>query len=294
MRRSILRLIPALVLAIVPWLQAQSAAAQAVRGVVVDNENLSRVSAATVRLVHGDDAGQGAETDASGHFFLPVPGVGEYRLEVTRIGYRTTRSQTFRVEERDTVTVEFLLAPDVVLLAPLTVTARSTRGRNLFERHREEWGKGVFVTPQQIDSMHLTAPAEVFRKMKDVKLTWGVGDLSDGRRGPIPSVLSQQGTGCLLYMVNHVWVRPGPSATDEGPSHRVVNTTRSKDAAAAESSATWSGYQLGDLLPEDIAAVEVFRSISEVPPELRRYTHVWRKQPLANCGLVVFWTKSAW
>jgi hypothetical protein len=40
--------------------------------------------------------------------------------------------------------------------------------------------------------------------------------------------------------------------------------------------------------------------MSEVPPKLRRYTHQVRTSPnggirvLANCGLVVFWTKSAW
>jgi hypothetical protein len=281
MRRHLVRFLFLFVLIVPVASRPRPVAAQAVRGVVVDDRNLSRVGTATVRVVKGDAPGLGTETDAQGHFLLPLPGAGEYRLEVQRIGYMTTRSQAFRVEKDDTVSVEFRVAPDAVLVDPITVTAHSFRGRNLFEEHRKDWGKGVFLTPTQIDSMHLRAPAEVFRKMKDVNLTWGWGELADGGHGPLPSVRSQQGTGCLLYMVNRVWVRPVPWAKGD-----------------------WSSYQLGDMLPEDIAAVEVYRSVSEVPKELRRYTNQYRTrvldggrfahQSLFNCGLVVFWTKSAW
>ena len=283
-----------MVLAVLSGLWTRSAAAQAVQGVVVDDQNLSRVSTATVRLVQDGKLGQGTETDPSGHFVLPLPGAGEYQIEVSRLGYRRTRSQAFIADTGDTVTVVFRMAPDAVLMDPLTVTAHSTRGRNLFDRHRADWGKGVFVSPQQVDSMHLTVPADVFRDMKEIKLTWGMGDLPDGKRGLVPSVTSQQGTGCLLYMVNRVWVRPPASSLSTDPHQRVVNTAQPTNPVEAESNAVWSGYQLGNLPPEDIAAVEVFRSISEVPPELRRYTHSWRRSPLSNCGLVVFWTKSAW
>lgn len=246
----------------------RSTTAQAVRGVVVDDQNLAHIATATVRIVKDDTPGEGTETDGTGRFLLALPGKGVYRLEVTRLGYRTTRSQAFTVEKGDTVSVEFRVAPDAVLVDPITVTAHSKRGRNLFERHREEWGKGVFLTPQQIDSMRLSAPADVFRKMDHVRLTWRMGDRPDGGRVLIPSVASQEGTGCLLYMVNRVFVQPTP--WDNGP---------------------WTNYQLGGMLPREVAAVEVYRSVSEVPKELRRYTHQGRK---VNCGLVIFWTRSAW
>jgi Carboxypeptidase regulatory-like domain len=251
--------------------------AQAVRGVVVDDQSLARVSAATVRVVDGDEVGQGTQTDEQGHFFLRLPHEGAFRLEVSGLGYRTTRSQSFNVAGEDTVSVEFRVSPDAVLLDPITVTAHATRGRNLFLDHMRDWGKGVFVTPFQIDSMHLDAPADVFRKMKDVKLSWRFDRMADGFRAPIPSVVSEQGRGCLLYMINRVMVQP-----------------------AAWEREDWTGWQLGDLLPDDIKAVEVYRSISEVPPSLRAYTHQVRTDAqgnfrvLSNCGLVVFWTKSAW
>lgn len=284
MPRTLTRCAGVVALAIVPSLKGLSASAQAVQGVVVDDQSLSHVSTATVRVVQGDEAGRGTETDAQGRFFLPLPGNGEFRLEVSRLGYRTSRSQPFTVANDDTVSVEFRVAPDAILLDPITVTAHSRRGRNLFDEHMRDWGKGIFVTPQEIDSMNLQAPADVFRKMPDVKLTWRWGDLPGSVpgpvpnvRGPIPSVSSELGSGCLLYMVNNVMVRPPPWAKR-----------------------AWTSWQLGDLLPEDIAAVEVYRSVSEVPPKLRRYTHQIRTDTrgnpriLANCGLVVFWTKSAW
>lgn len=260
------------------------------RGVVVDDSNLSRVATATVRLIQDDKPGQGTETDGAGHFFLTLPEAGAFRLEVSRLGYVTTRSQVFVVEPNDTVSVEFRVAPNALLMAPLTVTARSTRGRNTFERHKEGWGKGVFVTPAQIDSMHLETPADVFRDMEDVKLTWGFGELADGRRAPIPSVASQRGAGCLLYMLNRVWVNPpssGPAGAGQG---RAVQRSPTGDAAV-QNRAVWTNYQLANMPSSDIAAVEAYRSYSEVPPELRRYTH---KFPLSHCGLVIFWTKSAW
>lgn len=266
---------------------ACGASAQAVRGVVIDDQSLTHVSTATVRLVQDGKLGRGTETDAQGRFFIALPGAGAYRLEVSRIGYRTTRSQMFDVERHDTVSVEFRIAPHAVLLDPIVVTARSRSGRNLFEERRKNWGKGIFLTPYQIDSMNLRAPAEVFRKMPEVQLQWDFGERGDGSRGPIPTVISDVGTGCMLYMLNNVWVQPPPWVK----RMYTVSGVISDQAIRKASKADWSSWQLRDLLPEDIAAVEVYRSFAEVPPKLRRFTQDW---PMTDCGLVVFWTKSAW
>ena len=261
--------------------------AQAVRGVIVDDQSLTHVRAATVRLVQDGKPSKGTESDASGRFFIALPGDGAYSLEVSRLGYETTRSQVFVVEGRDTVSVEFRIAPHAVLLDPIVVTARSRRGRNLFEERRKDWGRGVFLTPYQVDSMNLRAPAEVFRKMPEVQLKWDFGVRGNGSRGAIPTVIADVGTGCVLYMLNNVFVQPPSWAKRVDLLGGAVSD---KDIANA-SKTYWSSWQLADLPPEDIAAVEVYRSMDEVPPELRRFTH---DGPLTNCGVVVFWTKSAW
>lgn len=251
------------------------ARAQAVRGVVIDDTNQQPVVSAMVRLVVGDELRDGRETDGAGRFLLPVPGEGEYRLEVARLGYETARSQPFHVSLSDTVAVEFRIAPDAVLLAPITVTARSRLGRHLFERRRSEWGRGVFLDRRAIDSLAPTRSADVLAGVEDVVVRWDIGTTSSGFRDLIPNVWSVRGRGCVLYMVDFVPVR---SLTEDGTSD-------------------WSGYQLGMLDPDDIEAVEVYRSVLEVPPELRRYTYVPSRKGgmgLANCGLVVFWTRQGW
>jgi hypothetical protein len=259
-------------------------AAQSIRGIVVDDTNLTRVPGATVRLVAGDELGAGTETDADGRFFLATPGEGEYRLEVSRFGYVTARSQPVRVPSSDTVSVEFRVAPDAILLNPITITGRSRRGRRDFERRLDGWERGVRLTPDQIDSIAPRHPADVFRAVAKVVVHWDWGELSTGGFGPVPAVRTFLGRGCMQFMVDYVLVTPEPWAATE-----------------------WNGYILNTLLPEDIVAVEVYRSYNEVPPELQRYTHefrqlwsggavgtTWDEDEKVNCGLTVYWTRTGW
>lgn len=262
------------------------AMAQAIHGVVVDDDSLQPVGYAAVRLVAGDVVVLGREADAEGRFLLPVPSEGDYRLEMERLGYETVRSQAIRVEEGDTIQVEFRVRANAVLLDPITVIGLSNRGRHRFERRRTDWGRGVFLTPEMIDSIAPRHPADVFRAVDKVYVRWGWGDLASGGRGRLPDVRSQLGRGCMMYMVNRIGVRPAPWVSIVQP---------------------WAGYQLAGLGGEEVVAVEVYRSYNEVPPELLRYTHISRSTrsdtdnsfgppvvDLVNCGLVVFWTGEGW
>jgi hypothetical protein len=257
------------------------ASGQVVQGLVVDDQTLAPVVGVTVHLVISDSLAENRVTDDGGRFLLPVPGRGEYKLEVAGFGYRTTRSQSFRVERNDTLSVEFRVLPDAILLEPLTVTSRSILGRHVFERRRTEWGEGIFLTPAQIDSIAPRHPADVFRNMDDVLLRWGAERLNDSHGSwAVPHISSQLGRGCLVYLVNHVLVSPRRNP--------------------------WTGYQLSGLTPSDVVAVEVYRSAREVPPELRRQTHQsWftpnetpgrpaTLEDITNCGIVVIWTNHGW
>jgi hypothetical protein len=235
-----------------------------------------------VRLVRDGEAGRGTQTDDEGGFFLPVPESGEYRLEVSRLGYETTLSQPVTVEWGDTVSVEFRVRPDAVLMDPITVVGRSRRGRAAFERRSMEWDRGFFISPAMVDSISPDHPAEVLKGLDKVDVRWGWGVSSTGMYGRVPSVRSVLGRGCILYMVDYVPVQAEPWAPGD-----------------------WSGYQLSSLMGKDIVAVEVYRSVLETPPELRRFTDqfrpVWnersmgvRYQESIHCGLVVFWTRAGW
>jgi hypothetical protein len=257
-------------------------AAQVIRGVVVDDTNRTPVLGAQVRLVKDGDVGRGTETDNQGRFLLPLPSGGDYRLRVSRMGYATALSQTLKVEAGDTVSVELLVRPDAVLLDPLTIVGRSRRGRSVFERRRTEWDRGIFLSPAMIDSISPEHPAEVLKGLENVDMAWGWGRSSTGMPGRMPEVRTTLGRGCVLYMVDFVPVLPEPWAPGD-----------------------WSGSQLSNLAGRDVVAVEVYRSVLEVPPELRQHTNrfrpIWSERAMGvryeesiHCGLVVFWTRSGW
>lgn len=229
-------------------------APQAIAGVVVDDRSLEPVPGALVRLVIQGWLDRATETDSLGRFFLATPREDQYQLEVSRMGYQTTRSQRVLVAEGDTVSVEFRVLPDAVLLDPITVTGYTRRGRDAFDRRRQEWGRGLFLTPAQIDSIAPQHPAHALEGLEKVHVEWGWGPTPSGGSGPMPSVRGLLGRGCLLYMVDFVPVRPEPFAPG-----------------------IWSGYQLGSLLGKDIVAVEGlplrFRGPSGALPFLQPGAH---------------------
>ncbi len=256
--------------------------AQAIRGVVMDDTNRTPVFGALVRLMRGGEGIGAVETDGNGRFLVPLPGGGEYRLEASGLGYETALSQPLSVEVGDTVSVELWVRPDAVLLDPLTVLGRSRRGRDAFERRRIDWDRGIFITPAMIDSISPGHPAEVLKGLEKVDVRWGWGVSSTGRAGPLPTVRTVLGRGCMLYMVDFVPVQPPPWVRGD-----------------------WSGSQLSSLEGKDLVAVEVYRSVLEVPPELLQYTDrfrpIWSERSMGmqyqediHCGLTVFWTRSGW
>jgi len=258
------------------------ARAQAIRGIVVDDTSLTPVPGALVRLVRDEEPDRGTETDDEGRFLLPALAGVEYRLQVSRLGYETTLSRPLTVERGDTLTVEFRVLPDAVLLDPITIVARSRKGRDAFDRRSMEWDRGIFLSPAMVDSLSPHHPAELLKGLPKVDVRWGWGVSSTGMPGPMPSVRTGLGRGCMLYMVDFVPVNAEPWAEGD-----------------------WSGYQLSSLTGEDIVAAEVYRSVLEVPPELRRYTDrmraVWSPQSDRvgfqediHCGLTVFWTRVGW
>jgi hypothetical protein len=92
----------------------------------------------------------------------------------------------------------------------------------------------------------------------------------------MPWLRSVRGRGCMLYMVDWVPVRPADPSAPGGD---------------------WGGYQLGLLDEQDLVAVEVYRSVLEVPRELQRYTYSLSPTGgpgLVHCGLVLFWTRQGW
>jgi hypothetical protein len=251
---------------------------QRIVGSLIDDESLVPIEGAVItalRMEGPDDEGEGtpagrATTNNAGGFRIGLDRAGYYRLQAQALGYAPTTSQTVRVEDGQLLTVDFRILPEAILMQPLLVTARRGSGEELFYKRMDEWGRGVFMTPDMIDSIAPEVhPAEVFRNRDDTWLSW----LGVTRFGaPIPRLKSFKGAGCLGIMVNRIPVVLHPG--DVG--------------------GIWENYPLDMLRPEDLVAVEYYRYVGEAPPELRRFAKPPGLTAAAQCGLVVFWTEAGW
>ena len=282
-------LIPTLILVLASL--PTPALSQAVRGRVMDQTTNIGIEGAIVTLIRSEQASRSTISDSVGDFFIPLPGPGPYALEAGRIGYATSRSRQFTSSLTDTISVEFRLSTEAVLLDPLVVTALDGRGQSRFERHRNEWGRGIFLSPAMVDSIQPTHAADVLRGQEETWLTWTI---SPRTLKPVPNVRTQLGTGCLAYMIDFF---PVLAPRIDTPV-RGEPGTRTADAGRTS---LWEDTVLEYLKGKDIVAVEFYRSIGEVPPELKDYAYLdWDLSgrgwvsPVSNCGLVIFWTRAGW
>jgi hypothetical protein len=98
--------------------------AQAVRGRVLDAETGAAVSGVQLLLRDSRDTpSDRVISDAEGLFYLVGRDEGDYRLEASHIAYETSTTRV-QLNAQELVTVTLRLSRAVILLDPLTVTAR--------------------------------------------------------------------------------------------------------------------------------------------------------------------------
>jgi hypothetical protein len=108
-------------------LVASPAAAQVVRGVVLDAETGKPVARAVVHLFHADSVQvSGFLTGEDGRFLLTTPREGIHVLDVEHAAYGVSRTASLDVSHGNAVDVEIRLAPVAIKLDPLTVVGRRT------------------------------------------------------------------------------------------------------------------------------------------------------------------------
>jgi len=243
-------------LALFSVLDSPAASGQLLRGYVVDDSTRIGIEGATVTLIRGDSSVGVLVTDADGWFSFELPEAGSYQLDAQRLGYARARSRALVVGPSETMTVDFLLRTEAIVLEPIVVVAGRGRGISQFSQRMEEWGKGVFMTPAMIDSINPQHPADVLRGQEKTWLSW-----RSGRWKMIPRIKTLLGRGCVNYVldgmrINDLWGAP------------------------------WVESPLSWISGDDVIAVEYYRYMGEVPPELRHHAN--------GCGLLVFWTSVGW
>lgn len=219
-----------------------------IRGRVVGTgEEEEALPAATVTLLLASEHLRGpgmtrTTSDQGGFEFRGLPS-GTYLLETQHLG-RGSRTDTLQVPVSRVVYVEIPLSPSPVPLEPLVVEVRRDwlADRGFF--HRKSRGFGHFITPEQLDERSTHRLSEVLRMVPGVRVRC--------RGYPCDSYVRMAQSDARACRVEYYM--------DGDPmSHPVFPD---------------------DIALADVAAVEVYRGVSETPAEF-----------YGRCGSVVIWTK---
>jgi hypothetical protein len=255
-RREILlspaRWVLPLVVSAIGWF-AVPVEGQVVEGRLFDNETRAAVVNGTVAL--RDSLGAvvaRAGTDEEGRFSLEAPAPGAYSVLAAGMGYRSTPTSPFMVEEEGITSIEVFLHPKPIELDPLLVTAERIRTelqRQGFYRRKGK-GYGYFISPDEIQRRPPVNELEVVLRAPFVYRS----EQFAGSESRV--VMRASGRPCipLLFVdgIERTWW-PGR----EGVVQDWVNFA-------------------------DIVAVEVYRGYWEIPQEWAIIDN--------TCGLIMIWT----
>ena len=208
------------------------------------------VSAATVRL---PGLGVRTLTAEDGRFELPPLPPGSHGVRVEHVGHGV-HADSLRVRSGRTVRLRLQVTPDPIRLAPLHVEVRDVRSMRLDRvgfYDRRTRGHGTFITREQLEEWDTSHLSEAFRRVQGFTLGGPeVRRSLHSNRDPRASVAA--GPCRTQYFVNGE-AQPLPNGIDT-------------------------------FLPDDIAAMEIYRGTAQLPVEFNRRS--------ASCGAVVLWLRT--
>lgn len=223
-------------------------------------------------------------SDDHGDWQLDVPEPGVYYVAAKRLGYRPWVSGPVDVGPDDELDSVFHLQPLPVTLDPLEVRARALERyleySGFFERQRGNFGH--FVTPEDIERRQAARVTDLLTSIPGVNLVsaaGGVGPTQVQLRG---SNLSQGGLCRPRLFVDGLMYSRGdarPVRLREGDEteQRMEDQLQRIDQAIS----------LDDIgHPSTIAAIEVYRSASQVPVQFGG------SSVETLCGVIVIWTRT--
>lgn len=236
-----------------------------VAGQVLDASTRQPVAHVVVEI---PSQGRRTETDSTGGFRMLGLSPQMVTVRLRSIGYREVE-RTLNLFAGRVMSVEYLIAPDVVALAEVEVTGRDMSPTALmmegFETRRR-LGIGKYYTEEDI-ARHRQ------RQVPDL--------LRDA-----PSVRVQRGPSNEYYAVNTR--RPVTSMTQGIRNQRPCFLDIFLDGTVV-----WSADRGARGVPPvdlahfvdltDLVGVEVYSGVSTVPAEFRRQG--------SNCGAIIFWTR---
>jgi hypothetical protein len=245
-------------------LAAPPAAAQTlVRGILLDAASGGPIPDGTVVISANRGRFQRAlKADSVGCFEFADISPGPYRLRASRIGYTDAVGDLVLTAD-SLVDIEVRMAVEAVVLAPVTVTSRSTRDVSPVLRgfySRMQHGAGRFITREEIEARHPTRITDMLRNIPNLRSTPARMGTSGG--GFTQGSNSDRCT--VVFFVDGMQVnQPAMMGSRATPRHDLA---------------------IDDYVqPEEVEGIEVYRGESDTPAE---FGTRW-----VQCGTVVIWTR---
>ncbi|HUG39156.1 MAG TPA: carboxypeptidase regulatory-like domain-containing protein [Longimicrobiales bacterium] len=262
---------------------AEGAGAQHIRGRLLDVETDAPIPGGILTLLSADSTRVStAVSDQEGFWVLDVPAAGTYHVSAQRFGYQSWISGQVEVGAGAELNSVFHLRPAPVTLDPIEVRVRAVRQyldyAGFFERQRGNFGH--FVTPEAIERRQAANVTDLLAGIPGVqRVAFGGGSAGPAQIQLRGSSLSQGGLCRPRVFVDGLMFSRGdsrPIREREGAEteERVDDPLRQDQALSID--------DIGH--PSTIAAIEVYRSASQVPVQFGG-TSVE-----TLCGVIVIWT----
>lgn len=217
----------------------------ALNGVVLDSAGM-RIEGAEVHLLRSALV---ARTDSAGMFLLAAP-AGNAELHVRRLGYHPL-AFAIAVIAGETQSLEIVLLVHPTVIDTVLVDAVATSPRMYDFEQRRVRGVGSFITRKDIEKRRPHVMSEMLRTVPGVRL-----DRSNTGRNSVDMTRNFDRRSRGICPVQ-LFV--------DGHPYRGY------------------GFGLDNFTPDEVEAVEVYRSVSEIPPEYNYGS--------ASCGVIALWTR---
>jgi hypothetical protein len=197
-------------------------------------------------------------TNSEGVFFIGSVPAGSQTLDIRAVGFGPQR-RSFELATGERRSVDIALTRAAQTLSSVNIVGRGSRIDMSGFEDRRKAGLGRFIGPEEIER----------RRVFDTsQLLWGI---------PGTRVVWTGSENVLMF------TRPYGSGVGGGRFNDLCNPTVFADG--------FQVYDINDVRPYDLRAIEIYSSQSAAPPMYRAQALKDVGGPNRNCGVVLIWTK---
>ncbi len=243
-----------------PRAAAQNAAQAAVMSALIDGVviDTSLAPVANARIaINGTNIS--VVTGANGRFRIGDMPAGLYIMTVNKVGYRPALA-TLRLAASDTVRPTYELEPTGTLLGAVKITGKSGSPKQQEFDERRAFGRGKFLTQEEIEAHNSPSPTELFRTFATIDV---VAPPDHSASAPEYIAVSKRATGGM------------GRSQQQKPCYMTV---------AIDGQPMPTPFNLEQLPPpKDLMGIEVYSGGATMPPQYSRMN--------GGCGVILVWTK---